>query len=442
MKLHICLIYCILPLTLLLTACSSTSEPAAGKYNTVFDEPWYKWNSTPQETIVLWADKHDAERNYMQRAFKRYQELTGSQIEVVTFPPDEYAVAVRQAILGNIDKPDVLLSYGGTNIEVLNPDDNFYDFSGAEWVKDLTSSSINQTIYNGKVIGLPHSESSISGMLYNKKLFKKLGIEVPGNQQEFLNVCRTLKENGITPIYLPYKEITMLLYQFPMDSILEDPDILTGLNDGTLSYSDIPEMKEIVKWYRNMADSGYFGENYFENNWDGMDDAMSSERYGMMICWDTWLYTNFTGNAADFGIMPAFMGVPEKGTFEGPNQMLFIVNRHSPRLDAALNFITFLADPYNYNIAFEGIYTAPVFKNQAASISTPQYAESERLIEEHFRDSTAWLRVRGFSQMDASGIQKYMAAEPGYTVEDCLQEMDRLRDKRLTFANSRNDSGR
>ena len=223
----------------------------------------------------------------------------------------------------------------------------------------------------------------------------------------------------------------MFLYQFPLDSIVEDTDILNGLNDGSLSYSDIPQMKQIVSWYRTMAHKGYMGESYLTGDWSGMESAMSSGQYAMMLCWDTWLYTDYKGNPDEFGLMPAFVGVPEEGTYEGPNLGLFLVNKNSRSLESALNFITFLSDPYNYNAAFEGIYTAPVFKNQINSISTPQYQEAERLIERNYRSSTAWLRIRGFSQMDAAVIQEYMKPDNKWTAEECLKQMDMLRDSRL-----------
>lgn len=398
-----------------------------------FSSPQYDWDKRYEEPLVLWGIIPDLDRSYVTRAFDRYRDLTGNELEVVLIPQNEFEEKMDLAFLKDGEKPDIVFSYGGTNIEQYNPDENFYDFTEEPWVEDLTDTSINQTIYNGRVIGLPHWEASVSGTIYNKKIFEKYNLQVPKTQKEFMAVCEILNVHGVTPLYMPCKEITMLLYQFPLDTVVQDADILRRLNDGSLSYAEIPQMEQIVNWYKTMADKGYLGESYQTHDWGGMEEAMRSGRYAMLLCWDTWLYTDFKGNPEDFGLMPAFMGVPEEGTFEGPNLGLFMVNQKSSKLESALNFITFLADPYNYNVAFDGIYTAPVFKNQVKSVSTPQYQEAERLIERNFRDSTAWLRIRGFSQMDASAILEYMDPNSNETAKECLRKMDLLRNERIGY---------
>lgn len=393
-----------------------------------FSKPQYSWGQVSGRTITLWGEDRDLARPYIRKAFDHYTQLTGNKVKIVRFPINQVGGRLKQAFTpGSTEQPDVVLSYGGANIEPLNPEENFYSFDNAVWVDDLNDSALNQAIFNSKVIGLPYWEGSISGMIYNKDIFHRLKLRMPENQQEFLEVCKTLRLNGVTPVYVPNGKRP--LYQFPMDSIVSNARVLSALNNGTLRYAQIPEMRTLVSWYRTMADSGYFGARYADNNWAGMDEALRTGTHAMAICWDTWLYTNFTGNASRFGLMPAFMGVPDQGIFEGPNFCLLLVNKNSPELDAALDFITFMADPYNYNVTFAGMYTAPVFKNQQTSSITPQYAEVERLVDRLFYDSTAWLRVRGFSQIDAAYIGRFMA-DHSYSLDDCLKDMDSARLRR------------
>lgn len=404
--------------------CDST--PSAPELT--FTKPQYLWGVVSGKTITVWGEERDLARPYIRKAFERYEEKTGNTLCVVGFPLDKFALKTQEAFRsGSTERPDVLLSYGGVNIDPMHPDKNFYDLSDAVWVEDLNDSALNQSIYDGKVIGLPYWEGAISGMFYNKDIFRRLKLEIPQTQKEFLKVCETLRLNGITPVYLPNGKRP--LYQFPMDSIVQDSRILNGLNEGTLSYAQIPEMHRMLEWYRTMAERGYFGDKFIDNCWIGMDEALRTGTHAMAICWDTWFYTNYAGNPSRFGLMPAFMGVPDKGSFEGPNFCLLLVNKNSPELDAALDLLTFMADPFNYNVAFAGMYTAPVFKNQDASFITPQFGESERLVEHRYYDSTARLRIRGFSQMDAAYIGKLMI-DSTYTIDECLKDMNDARIRR------------
>ncbi|WP_047833442.1 extracellular solute-binding protein [Robinsoniella sp. RHS] len=421
---------CLLSSTImLLSACSSQTQENEAPYQ---EAQRYEWGEITGRTITVWGDRDDLSRPYMVNAFKDYQEKTGNLIEVVPLTKSELNKEVPLAFSAEgAERPDMLLAYGGTNVENLNPDENFYDFTDAPWIDDLSDTALTQAVFNGKVIGLPHGEASVSGMLYNKEVFKKYNLEIPKTQDEFLDVCETLLNNGVTPVYLPYAEITMLLYQFPMDSFLQDQSVLDGLNNGTLSYADVPEMRKIVQWYKTMSDQGYFGKDYLGNDWNGMDQTLQNGSYAMMLCWDTWLYTSYSGDPSKIGIMPAFMGVPEDGCFESANIILCLASKESSQLDVTLDLINFMADPCNYNRHYEGIYTAPVFNDQSGSITTPQYMEAERLINKLFYPSTAWSRVRGFSQIDASYIQQYMQNE--ISLEDCLTAMNDARLKRIHF---------
>lgn len=417
-------------LSLLITGCRHFMPE---EKKDIFTEPQYEWGNISGKSLIIWGIAPDLDRDYIKKACQRYEDLTHNTIEIIQYDKDKINEQMTKALNGEIEMPDIFVSYGGTNIDAFNPIDNFYDFSDASWVNDLTNTSINQTVYNGKIIGLPLWEASISGTIYNKDIFDKYNIEVPKTQQEFMNVCETLLQQGITPLYLPAKEISMLLYQFPLDTLVENSDILKKLNTNEIGYQDIEGFENIISWYKTMGDKGYFGNDYMNNNWNGMSPALESEKYAMLLGWDTWLYSDYKGDASKFGLMPAFMGTPEQGTFEGPNLNLFMVNKKSKEIDLALDFITFLADPYNYNVIFEGISTAPVFKNQVNSISTPQYLENERLIEKNYHNSVAWLRIKGFSQMDASCILEYMQSNHSISIENCLEKMNELRKARMIY---------
>lgn len=382
-------------------------------------------------TITLMGNQGDASRPYMQAAIANYEEKTGNKVDVQGVPGDS-AEQVMLTKFATGDIPDVLMHFGGHGLTPYNIEENFHDFSDAPWVEDILPYVKDQTIHKGKVYGLPHWEASVSGMLYNKEIFADLGIEAPTTQTEFMAACETIKEAGITPMYLAFKDVWPFLYQFPMDTIVKDQEILDKLNSNEIEYADIPEVKLIVEWFKEMTDKGYIGDKFTTNTWDYAPEALGTGEYAMMTAWDTWLYTDldkaFPGEGDKFGVMPAFMGTPEQGTFEGPNVSLLLANKNSENSEAAIEFVNFLASPENYNIAFDGINTAPVFKGQTTNISTPQYAEAEEWIDKVGNPSIAWGNIIGYTQNEgAKCLQDVMLGNK--TVDEGLAAMDEDRKK-------------
>lgn len=179
---------------LTMAGCRRADSRDAGLASTPFTEAVYDWGKGTGETLTVWGAYPDLERTYITKAFQRYTELTGNELNIVQLPKDQFVQQLLAVFGGGstVEPPDIILSYGGTNIEAYDPDENFYDFSDALWVDDLTDTSINQTVYNGRIIGLPHWEASVSGTLYNKEIFRKYHLDVPKTQQEFMDVCAKL----------------------------------------------------------------------------------------------------------------------------------------------------------------------------------------------------------------------------------------------------------
>lgn len=392
-------------------------------------------------TLTFYGDAGNVQRPYMQKLFELYEEKTGNKLDVQGIESENFeTVCLTKFQTGDI--PDLFLHHGGYSLDAYNPAENFVDFSDAEWVSDIQDSVLPTAKRNGVVYGCPYWEASWSGLLYNTKIFAELGIELPKTQEEFNSVCDTLLENGIQPIYLPLKDAWPILYQYGMDPIFEDTDLLQKLNTNQITYSEIPEMKSLLEWYKLAADKGYFGETFSTDTWDYCMEVLGEGEAAMMYCWDTWLYSDYdsesyTYTADDFGLMPAFLGTTEDGTFEGPNCCLTLVNKNSKNVEAAIEFVNFMADPENYNAAFEDFETAPVFKQQTSIVTTPQYEASAQWIEKVGHASIANPEIIGFSNVDgAKCIQELLIGN--VDVDTCLQRMD---EERIKAAKTQNAEG-
>lgn len=392
-------------------------------------------------TLTLYGNADDAAKPYMKKIFQLYEEKTGNKIDVQGLDASNFeSVCLTKFQTGDI--PDILMHFGGYSLDAYNPAENFVDFTDAKWVDDIADTSKAQTMRDGVVYGLPFWESSVSGCFYNKKIFEEQGLKVPTTQAEFDEVCQKLLDAGIQPIYMAAADSWPLLYQFGMDPIFKDGDLLEKINSNQTTYSDIPEMTSLLEWYKTSAEKGYFGKDYSTDTWDYSSEVLGTGEAAMIFCWDTWFDTDYDSESYDytsddFGLMPIFMGTAEEGTYEGGNNSLLLVNKNGDKVDTATEFVNFCADPENYNEAFDGIATTPTFKGMTTNKLSSQYQGAEESIAKVGNPSIANPEIIGFSQNDGGKcIQELLVGN--IDVKECLKLMD---DERIKVATSQNVEG-
>lgn len=379
-------------------------------------------------TLTLYCNADDMAKPYMQKIISLWEEESGNKIDQQGLDTDNAeTIALTKFTTGDI--PDLYVHFGNSNLKNFNPEENFVDWTDAEWVSDIQDSVLPQATYNDKIIGLPFWEASNSGCFYNKKIFDELGISQPKTQEEFDKVCAKLLENDIQPIYLAAADSWPILYQFALDPVLEEhPEYIEQLNAGDLTYAEIPEFTSMCEWFLSAAEKGYFGKNFASDTWDYCSEVLGTGEAAMLFCWDTWFDTDYDSESydyagEDFGIMPVFMGTCEEGTYEGGNVNLMMANKNGDHVEEAKDFINFMSVPENYNQAFDGISTAAVFKGQTTNVNSTQYEENKDSVDQLIRASSAQPKIVGYNQGEGGkALLQLMSGD--ITVEECIKLID------------------
>nr|WP_302135494.1 ABC transporter substrate-binding protein [uncultured Schaedlerella sp.] len=407
---------------------NSAGDPGSDADSTEQTETEEASDSGDGATLTLYCNADDMAKPYMQKIISMWEEESGNKIDQQGLDTDNAeTIALTKFTTGDI--PDLYVHFGNSNLKNFNPEENFVDWTDAEWVSDIQDSVLPQALYNDKIIGLPFWEASNSGCFYNKKIFEELEISQPTTQEEFDKACDTLLENGIQPIYLAAADSWPILYQFALDPVIEEhPEYLEQLNAGELTYAEIPEFTSMCEWFLSAAEKGYFGKNYASDTWDYCSEVLGTGEAAMMFCWDTWFDTDYDSESydyvgEDFGIMPVFMGTCDEGTYEGGNVNLMMANKNGDHVEEAKDFINFMSEPDNYNEAFDGISTAAVFKGQTTNVNSSQYEENKESVDKLIRASSAQPKIVGYNQGEGGkALLQLMSGD--ISVEECIKLID------------------
>ena len=352
-----------------------------------------KNEETPEQTVInlVYAYKNNQWNSCIENIIRRF-EASNPHIDVQY--KIRYEDSVYEDLLYKLAARDEL----GDIVQIKEP----YAWAESGLIAPLPDSLTNLTSTTCTVNGSTYGVCALgttTGIAYNKDIFSDLNLSIPQNYDEFLNLCQTLKENGITPLGIGGKDLWHFEYwlnHFLRADILSvEPDFLAQCSSGQRDWND-PLITQLLTHFNDLFRLGYVDQSC-PSTPDGALAYHMAEKQVAMVFSDSCL-------AADIlSINPSI----NLGWFYVPNTKGDVVAGESldvfwtvtencaqdaERYSAAVAFLNyfFSADIY------EEIYTAMAGFSTLTDTSRDRDTQDGVLAETNAAHEAADLRISGY----------------------------------------------
>ncbi|MBP3205274.1 MAG: carbohydrate ABC transporter substrate-binding protein [Lachnospiraceae bacterium] len=341
-----------------LTACGAPKQQETAKEGF---QPSMDTSAEGQVSVVGGYNNFEA----LEAEFDRFNEYYPN-VELTFTKVDDYNNMIGTILNGN-DAPDIYVNYswmyGREQYQAsIDHAENLADPAlGLDL--DCIRSNIILNTDDGTLPMVPVF-SNTNGMLINRDLFEKEGLEVPSTYQEMVDVCKAFREKGYQNPMMGYSntEITSLftltIYPFFCGTVANDAEAIRKLNAMDPSAGEYmrPSLEKIVQ-FLNDGCVNLDACAEIENNYDAVILRFFEGDVPMMICSGDAV----SGTAKRESRSEAFIANPFTYTFvpvpmsdEGacfldiPN-LQFSVNKDSRNLAMANEFMRFLITTQELN---------------------------------------------------------------------------------------------
>ena len=103
------------------------------------------------------------------------------------------------------DMVDVFLYNTGSLLHAINPERNLMDITNEPFASKLTDDFKRSASVNGRLYGIPQSSTQAGAILYNKAIYRELGLSVPHTWNDFIANCEKIRAAGKTAVIASLK---------------------------------------------------------------------------------------------------------------------------------------------------------------------------------------------------------------------------------------------
>lgn len=162
--------------------------------------------ATP-ETINVYCDGEIVNRTLITTLAHAFEKANPNiHVHVNIGPTGVEAVELVKSRLAAGTMDDVFVSQSGSLFQALDPTINLTELTNETWHSSVLSSYFPTVSIGDKLFGAPFGSAMGGGILYNKVVYKKLGLKIPLTWVQFMRNNAVIKKAGLVPVIQTYKD--------------------------------------------------------------------------------------------------------------------------------------------------------------------------------------------------------------------------------------------
>ncbi|MGH3387906.1 MAG: ABC transporter substrate-binding protein [Actinomadura sp.] len=247
------------------------------------------------------------------------------------------------------DMADVFWYNPGSLLQALNPGQTMVDLTGDPVLKNVRKDYLPVVTQGGKVYGVPATTATGGGILYNRKVYDRLGLRVPTTWAEFMANNEKIKAAGTTPMIATFKDTWTAQLLVLADYYNVQSAVPTFAGDYTAGKDKFATTPATLAGFQHLAEvhaKGHLNEGFGSaTNDQGLKMLIEGKgaHYPMLSVTLPPLLATYPQAATDIG----FFGIPGNDparhgatVWEPPAIYIAKTTEH---LDAAKKFLAFVA---------------------------------------------------------------------------------------------------
>lgn len=282
-------------LAVALTGCAGGSASGGGSEKTI------TWLIDNTENTVSYAEQIAEDFNVAN---------PGIKVEIETRPQGGEGDNIVKTRLSTGDMADVFSYNSGSLFHQISPEQNLLPVTNEPYMANV-SDSFKPVVTAGKeVYGVPVGTGNAGAVLYNKKVYEKLGLEVPKTWAEFMENSRKIKDAGVDPIIQTY-QTTWTSQLFVLGDFANvaaaNPGFAADYTAGKAKYATDPAALKGFEHLEEAGKAGLFNKDFASTTYaEGLEKLANGEgaQYPILSFALPELKVTFPNQLNDIGLFP------------------------------------------------------------------------------------------------------------------------------------------